>query len=238
MSRLLKLLPAAYRSIFPSRRIRKFFNEVHGKYDARYFREELFPPQSIPLLGDMLAVFMEVCRSVDVKPILGHGALIGWWWSKQLLPWDDDIDLLIAHDELYALQPLHSKVVAERYLFEINPNHVVRETLNKTHSDWAEPNRIDARFIDTRNGLYIDITALHVFDGRRLSTKCPHIFEEEQFFPLRGSTLAGIPVFVPADVETVLQQEYGNEVLTRMEFNGYAFDRTDLLWKPDAGLRS
>ncbi len=55
-------------------------------------------------------------------------------------------------------------------------------------------------------------------------TKCPHTFAVELIYPLQSSKLAGVEVFIPADVEDVLRCEYGNDVLARTTFNGYRFD--------------
>ena len=228
LHRLLRATLQAVRLWF---REKKFFSEVHGKYDARYFREELAPPRSTAVLTGMLAAFMDVSRAVGVKPILAHGALIGWWWARQLLPWDDDIDLLVSYDDLFVLRNLDGNEFEGGYLLEVNPNHVVHKSLNRDHRQNLEPNRIDARFIDTSSGLYIDITALRAVEGKWLMTKCPHTFAVESIYPLQSSKLAGVEVFIPADVEDVLRCEYGNDVLARTTFNGYRFDEIAGVWK-------
>ena len=209
----------------------KFFHESNGKYDARYFRGEIPARQSIAHLTELLAVFMDLARAGDVKPIVAHGTLIGWWWSRRLLPWDDDVDLLVSYRDLRRLRKWHGRTQAGRYLLEVNPNHVFWKTLNPTHRVNDEPNRIDARFIDMENGLYLDITALRPVGGGLLRTKCPHVFAESSIFPLKTAELQGIPVYVPADVEAVLRYEYGDEVLTRTAFNGHRFDAGDSTWK-------
>ena len=186
---------------------KKFFNETCGKYDVRYFRSEVHPPESIVCLTEALAVFMTVCVAAKVRPFLGHGTLLGWWWSRELLPWDDDVDLLIAHPELVWLESLRGRVFDGHYLLEINPNHVVHSSRNRTYRDQEEPDRIDARFIDIRNGSYIDVTALHAISGDRFSTKCPHVFPKDWLFPLQPAVLADIPVLVPCRVEDVLRHQ-------------------------------
>ena len=224
-------LHAALHAALRRRRRDKFFYEAKGKYDARYFTGEVATTQSVPLLMEMLAAFMDLAGRARIKPIVAHGTLIGWWWSRRLLPWDDDIDLLVTYSDLRKLRIRHGHLLGGRYLLEVNPNHVFWKTLNPTHLVNDEPNRIDARFIDTRNGLYIDITAVRQMSGGLLRTKCPHQFAASAIFPVRPAELQGIPVFVPADVEAVLRQEYGDEVLTATTFNGHRVDASDLTWK-------
>ena len=108
---------------------KKFFNETCGKYDVRYFHSEVHPPESIVCLTDALTIFMMVCVAAKVRPS-SDGTLLGWWWSRQILPWDEDVDLLIAHSELVELESLHSRLFEGRYLLEINPNHVARRSRN------------------------------------------------------------------------------------------------------------
>ncbi|KAI9811124.1 MAG: hypothetical protein M1832_001055 [Thelocarpon impressellum] len=79
------------------------------------------------------------------------------------------------------------------YLLEINPNHVVRErddTLNV----------IDARWIDTDTGLFIDITT------------------EKDLYPLRQSTFEHTPVKVPFAYAEIIKEEYGNKAMTQTIF--------------------
>ena len=215
------------------KRRRKFFQEIEWKYDVRYYRGTQPPDAAIACLIEALGVFMRVCAEAGVQPFLAHGTLIGWWWSRALLPWDDDIDVLLTHRELVALLRFNKRMFDKRYRLEINPHHNMRATLNRWPGDQREQNKIDARFFDTHNGLYIDITALHPVDDVLMATKCPHVFPREWMFPLQRSTLSGIDVFVPSRPSDMLMQEYGPEVLTATRFNGYHFDSTSTTWLRD-----
>ncbi|KAI0571012.1 hypothetical protein TUN199_07509 [Pyrenophora tritici-repentis] len=100
----------------------------------------------------------------------------------------------------------------------------------------------DARWIDVSNGLYIDITALHIAPTQspdtspsssspsspspspstpstddtptQLYTKDTHAYTSTQLFPLRHTTLEGVPIKVPYAYEELLLEEYGDEALT------------------------
>ncbi|KAJ1565577.1 hypothetical protein HK405_012044, partial [Cladochytrium tenue] len=104
-------------------------------------------------LEGLFAAWSRFSAHAGVKAWLAHGTLIGWFWSRQVLPWDDDIDLQISLADLDRLADRFNQTIWEaRYLVDINP-HVSRRYRQRR-------NVIDARFIDTRSGRFIDLTAL------------------------------------------------------------------------------
>lgn len=136
------------------------------------------------------------------------------------------------------------------YLLEINPNYVFRSIEDKK-------NVIDARWIDTSSGLFIDITAVRPDDAKRkkgdtgaLMCKDKHHFDvsslrsgshasmtdfsfkENDIFPLRNSRFEDFPVKIPFEYVKLLEEEYGSKALTATDFQEYVctiFFRTALL---------
>lgn len=147
------------------------------------------------------------------------------------------------------------KVIEEgkKYLLEVNP-HSIDSSTGDTH------NRIDARWIDTSTGLFIDITTVHPVpadsatpverakhkfflahtddnahevsrhDPDEMYTKDTHLYTTAALFPLRESTLEGTPVSVPYAYEQLLIEEYGPHALTETWFNSYKFDGERKEW--------
>ncbi|KAF1846317.1 uncharacterized protein K460DRAFT_386597 [Cucurbitaria berberidis CBS 394.84] len=129
----------------------------------------------------------------------------------------------------------------KKYLLEVNPHYTNTSTTDRH-------NVIDARWIDTATGLYIDITTIHVAptppDPRDPSspssnvededilmfTKDQHAYSHYQIFPLRRSTFESIPVRIPYAYESLLAEEYGLESLTDTWYNGYGFDPDTHEW--------
>jgi hypothetical protein len=80
----------------------------------------------------------------------------------QILPWDSDIDVQITEPNMFFLAAYYNMSVwhyktpripeGRDYLLEINPHYKNREQSDKL-------NVIDARWIDTESGLFIDITS-------------------------------------------------------------------------------
>jgi hypothetical protein len=79
------------------------------------------------------------------------------------MPWDTDIDVQVSEGTMQFLAQYYNMTEhpftlpgvqgGRTYLLEINPNFVVRTT-----DDFL--NVIDARWIDTSSGLFIDITSI------------------------------------------------------------------------------
>ena len=81
----------------------------------------------------------------------------------QILPWDSDVDVQMTVDTLSFLASYYNMSVfhyhlphipqGRDYLFEINPGFA-------TEGQFDQLNMIDARWIDTETGLFIDVTTV------------------------------------------------------------------------------
>lgn len=172
-----------------------------------------------------------------------HGSLMGWWWNRKIMPWDSDIDVQISERSMQFLADYYNMTVhhfkipgiegGRKYLIEINPN-------------WSNPstddvmNVIDARWIDTETGLFIDITTLRPNREAEangifglMMCKDKHQYKEAQIFPLRESTFAGVPVKIPFAYSELLEQEYGPASLTNHNFENHHFDEKVMEWIPN-----
>ncbi|KAF2124541.1 hypothetical protein P153DRAFT_370943 [Dothidotthia symphoricarpi CBS 119687] len=239
----------------PLRHESKFFNEAkfHPHYDGR-FASSTLPQQSRTVhLRLLVKTYMETMARIGVRTWIMHGSLLGWWWNGSILTWDSDVDVMVEESGILELgewwglsvHPFTAKELGllvgdeknddmlglkkedwdtlqkhgKKYLLEINPHHVNHDTRDKF-------NVIDARWIDTSTGLFIDITTVHTSprnDGE-MFTKDAHAYDHSQLFPLRQTTFEGVEVLVPYAYEELLHEEYGPGALTRTKLHGYKFD--------------
>lgn len=127
----------------------------------------------------LVQTYLSTFRELGIQTWLMHGSLLGWWWGKkvghfldgrermqlkteQIMPWDMDADVQISEADMYYLAAYYNmttyyykyNAIPEGcfYLLEINPHFEHREQDDAL-------NVIDARWIDTKTGLFIDITA-------------------------------------------------------------------------------
>lgn len=109
--------------------------------------------------------------------------------------------------------------INREYLLDINPNSVERER-------GLGLNVIDARWIDIRNGLFIDITGLsetqpEVQPGIWVC-KNYHRYNTRDLYPLRETVFEGVPALVPYSFDRILTHEYSGQALTKTFHAEYA----------------
>jgi phosphorylcholine metabolism protein LicD len=132
---------------------RKFFKEMKNKphLDSRYGKYNLSKNSIHAQLKMLLAETVDIFNKIDIPCIIMHGSLIGWYFGQKMLPWDDDIDIVILEEHREKLKTLHG-YQNNKVLIEINP---VIDTIQRDPS-----NIIEARIICKNTGVFIDVTNL------------------------------------------------------------------------------
>jgi hypothetical protein len=207
----------------------KYFHEsaTNGHLDGRFANPEHLPVSMTPLIQS----YLHAMASLGIETWLAHGTLLGWYWGKRVLPWDNDGD---AHISVESLETIvnhgHNMSVYERYpegpqphtgqyLLDINPHWKDQ----RVGSPWQDENRIDARFVDMSNGAFIDVTAVTTVVSHRctfLVSRDGHRYPYDSVFPLQLSSFEDMAAYVPSQPERLLREEYGQEALEREVFRG------------------
>jgi hypothetical protein len=254
---------------------KKFFHEstFSYHYDGRFASAALPHHTRLFHLRLMLQAYTSTMARIGVRTWLMHGCLLGWWWNARIMPWDTDMDFMVDEIGIAELgtwwnmsvhhfprlptsEPgdldtklLHEDVLesgGKKYLLEVNPRYTNTSTRDRD-------NVIDARWIDTSTGLFIDVTTLHVQpraendvldpdenddedqDDRGLYTKDKHAYSSSQIFPLRTSTFEDIQISVPFGYESLLLDEYGPKAITERWYRGWRFEVDKGEWVRDEG---
>ncbi|KAJ4299724.1 mannosyltransferase [Kalmusia sp. IMI 367209] len=239
----------------------KYFHEstFDSHYDGRFASVPLPPEERLRNLRALLRTYLSTMHALGAETWLMHGSLLGWWWNRRIMPWDSDIDVQVSESAIdflasYYNMSVHSfqdvdwlgdvdmhgreeRIVSRdggpgdkrKYLLEINPHW-------RNGSDEDRHNVIDGRWIDTRTGLYIDITSVrrdasHPVPGY-LYCKDKHHYLMRQIFPLRTSVFEGVPAKIPYAYQELLAEEYGAKSLveTVYEQEGHVFDAERMEW--------
>ena len=158
----------------------QYFTEINFAYSTHKFGaishcDPRFAPSQPPSLEEtrrtlfgLMKSYAATMKDLRAETWIAHGTLLGWYWNQKFLPWDNDIDLQMASVTLANLvhhnMTEYSYTVAgehtpRTYLLDINPHYKIASTRDVA-------NKIDGRWIDTTNGKYIDITAVHVSTGK------------------------------------------------------------------------
>lgn len=156
--------------------------------DRRFADKSLDEHAQRDALRSLIQTYLYTFRELNVQTWLMHGSLLGWWWGKkvrtclvvsamhqvkdgakyltgriyQIMPWDRDADVQISEADIYFLAAYYNMTTyyykfpgipeGRVYLLDINPHFEHRDADDRL-------NVIDARWIDTQTGLFIDITA-------------------------------------------------------------------------------
>ena len=73
------------------------------KYDVRYFQQFLNYDKSRKTLISLFKSWLAFIETQRIQSWLAHGTLIGWYWGKNILPWDDDLDVQMLCSDLNKL---------------------------------------------------------------------------------------------------------------------------------------
>ena len=168
-----------------------------------------------------------------------------------MLPWDGDIDTQISIATLEHLSDIHNNTM---YSYtsqdsKINPKAKKEASISRQYHLDVNPaiytryrnkgeNVIDARWIDVRNGLYIDITAVAETEPKNApgiwACKNYHRYKTRDLWPMRESIYEGVVAKVPYAYESILSEEYGEKALVLDEYEGHMWDSVDHVWAKKA----
>ncbi|KAI9821152.1 MAG: hypothetical protein M1827_003886 [Pycnora praestabilis] len=227
----------------------KYFHEsvFHPHYDGRFADKVLPYTERNIHLSAMMQAYLSTMADIGAETWLMHGSLLGWWWNRkvlihaiilpyrsihhinQIMPWDSDIDVMVSERTMHFLASYYNMTMyhyktaripqGREYMLEINPNYVNRGIEDKL-------NMIDARWVDTESGLFIDITTVRRNETAEvegvvgaLMVKDRHHYLEKDLFPLRETLFEDAPVLVPFRYQEILEEEYGKKALTSTVFD-------------------
>jgi phosphorylcholine metabolism protein LicD len=197
-------------------------------YDRRFFHGKVGDDERTNTQSHMIRAYLNFFYEKGLDTWLAHGTLLGWWWNGKRLPWDFDLDTQVSHQTLYRLGRDYNQTryhykssdgTNEReYLLDVNP-----WSLDRQHGDGM--NIIDARWIDVRNGLYIDITGLSELEPEQqpgiISCKNYHNYQMKELYPMRDTMFEGVVARVPYAYDKILRDEYRDTALVNTDFYGY-----------------
>lgn len=203
-------------------------------YDWRFFRQLRRGDDAKETLHHLVHAWSSFTQSEGVLNWIAHGALLGWFWNGFTLPWDADIDIQMPVSELDRLARKYNNTLIiqdpvdgdGRYYLEVSPSYIQRVSGNGN-------NLIDARFIDIRSGLFLDITGLayNHNDNSLVGCKNHHYYHVQDIYPLRMSTYEGTRVYVPNNYQNVLSSEYAG--YTQQSFHQHTYNKNMRLWVAD-----
>ncbi|KAF3912000.1 hypothetical protein AA313_de0208184 [Arthrobotrys entomopaga] len=154
---------------------------------------------------------------------------------------DTDLDVQVSEGTMEKLAQNHNMSTWDihfddddyraTYLLDVNPHWVNRL---RGHS----ANLIDARWIDKKTGLFIDITALSethpIQRPGMINCKNLHRYNINDIWPLRDVKFENITARVPWAYDKILIKEYRGKAFTATEFEKHEWQPALQSWVPKA----
>ncbi|TPX57321.1 hypothetical protein PhCBS80983_g03903 [Powellomyces hirtus] len=217
----------------------KYFHEKANHFDARYFKGKTEGEVRLRHIKNMFAAWARFADERRIPYWIAHGSLLGWHFGGRVMAWDDDMDIQVNANMLYELTRYNLTRGSgndTQYLLDVNPHHMTRYH--------ERENVIDARFIDTLSGHFIDITGLaltsvdHYTNEITVGCKSPHRYPLSTLFPLVRVLFEGVPTWRPFNTSAILEKEYKTGVLKKIKHNKHTFDPVKGRWFKDPTLPS
>ena len=92
--------------------------------------------------------FIDICDNNEIKPIITHGSLIGWYFNRKVLPWDTNINISFIGKSIDNFLNLDINKLNNnngRFHIWINPN------MKDRTPNYLKNDMIDAKIIDLNN---------------------------------------------------------------------------------------
>ncbi len=216
-----------------------------------YYKRIIGDIERVHVLHHLVRAWFRFATALDVVSWINYGSLIGWHYNGLNLPYDADIDVNIPMQHLAWLGKNFNKTLIIEdprdgngiFYFEVTPWFFFQGTNGK--------NFIDARIIDVRTGVYIDISALSrpqrrapqalfkdtKYDRTKekaVRCKNQNWFILKDLIPLRRTLFEGAEAFIPHNFDRILDYKYGSECYTRLgPYHDHIYQPDVKIWVPE-----
>lgn len=123
---------------------------------------ELTQDEAIEIRKTLLYEFHNMCEKNNIKYSLGYGTLLGAVRHGGMIPWDDDIDVIVPRKDFETLCEIYnSDKCLDRYQFVTHRNHPEIKTKIGYYIDFGTITET-AYQMNTYHGVHIDIYPIDV----------------------------------------------------------------------------
>ena len=153
------------------------------------------------ILLNLATKIASVCDSLDITYIMYGGTLLGSYRHHDIIPWDDDIDIVVHKND---------RVRLFKALQELHPNYEVfsagpRLKFNSINSVKQSKYRWKWPYIDIH---FFQANETHIWDSAHEFSH--YIYKVSDIFPLHKRPLGGVFLNAPKDSYAYLKATYTN----------------------------
>ncbi|ODV59200.1 uncharacterized protein ASCRUDRAFT_37987 [Ascoidea rubescens DSM 1968] len=224
--------------------------ELHH-YNFPFIKQIITHDERLHVIHHLVRSWFKFCENYGIVTWINYGNLIGWWFNAQNLPWDNDVDVQVSIQDLDKIGRLYNNSLIVENPKNGNALFWLQTDPFYPH-DGLGKNFIDARFIDTRTGIYIDVSALwntpndppnNLYPSdmsedekkKQVEVHCKHWqwFLLTDIFPLRRTIYEGAQAYIPRKIETILNRFYSDRAITETRIFKHNYQEDISLWVPD-----
>lgn len=133
---------------------------------------ELTSEECIEIRKTLLHKFHNYCEEHGLRYSLGYGTLLGAVRHGGMIPWDDDIDVIVSREDFDRLNELNQRNdCKDRYQFVSHKNHPEIKTKIAYYIDFNTITET-AYKLNEYHGVHIDIYPVDVVPNGKLQQKC------------------------------------------------------------------
>jgi lipopolysaccharide cholinephosphotransferase len=164
----------------------------------------------------MTKVFHNLCVKNNIKYMLGYGNLLGAILYNGWIPWDGDMDIMVAEEDYEKLDNILKKDLPLEMWYQTNETDekYIQNNINKIR----DLNSCYIQYSDNggthwHNGLQIDLTKYKFIDHKLITYDVNNLKDilYDDIYPLKLHNYEDTEFYIPNNYEKILDQQYGPE---------------------------
>ncbi|KAH3672862.1 hypothetical protein WICMUC_004084 [Wickerhamomyces mucosus] len=152
-------------------------------YDWRFFNKKLNNLNKRKSLHSVVENYLQLCTNLGIKTWLSAESMVSWQQNGLIGPWEDVVKFELPASDLQRIANSfnYSLIISDprngtgNYLIDISPWYLERARYN---DGGAAPDIADGRIIDTKTGLYIELSG--VIQAPRVPKEFVELYEESE----------------------------------------------------------
>ena len=184
------------------------YNKTLEKLDLRSF-VDIMSEQDQAIMIDLMKVLTDTLEESNITHFIEAGTLLGSWRHHDIIPWDDDMDVVVFEKDRHAvmmalekLQPDYMSVhLGVRFKF------YSKKSKKTSYDPWHWP------YIDVN--IYAE-NASHLWDSSPISSK--PVYPKDHIFPTHKRPLGDLSLYAPKDSFAMLREYFGWSVECRSKY--------------------
>jgi len=193
---------------------------MNSQFSNPCFSEEngfgKFKPDAIELLNKLINILNEF----DIKYFIISGTLLGYVRHNDIIPWDDDIDIMVDNTIRLKINDINEKYKNE-FTF-INKNNFFLKICYKNKCKLVNCDAFKNYLLNPNDQYFWPFIDMFVYDESENKLNFFNkLWDEKEFFPLQEVNFLNMKINIPSNPDYFLKINYGENYLKTFISNNY-----------------